>query len=388
MSDSGSSDAAVSLIRALAAPPAAVPNLAPFVASVTDAGSWPRVFGLLDRHRLTALAAIRLGGVGGLPRAVVDEFDAERRSAGIHALAAAAELTAALRVLAAAGIVALPFKGPVLALAVYGDLASRRMTDVDLVVSPMDRQRALGVLAAAGWRWPTAGARTRDLLHQWLGHVPLVREGATIGLELHWRFAPEALPWTLPVEDVLARAVPVPSAPDPSWLTPHPSDHLLLLAWHGTRHGWIPLEWLVGFAHVLAAVGRTDAVAAASTARRVGGARALGIAVAAAEQALGVPITPSLEPLTVDPVVRAAATTLVAGMWADAAPAGEQGDRHRYWIRCLDSTGARVRFIALTGLLPTERELEIIRLPEALAALYYPLRIARVVSRALMGRTA
>lgn len=378
------------MLRAVAAPPLAAPPLAAHVARVNDANAWTRTLDLLARHRLTARAAIRLGAAD-LPEVVRAEVVAERRDAGVHALAAAAELTAVLRTLAAAGIPAMPFKGPTLALAVYGDLSARRMVDVDVVVSPADRQRALAVLASAGWQWPTAGTRTRDVLHHWLGHVPVVRAGAVLGVELHWRFAPLALPWTLPVEEVLRCAVPVALASDPLWRTPQPSDHLLLLAWHGTRHGWATLEWLSGFAHLLDACRPDEVDAAASTARRVGGARALGIAVASAMRAFDLSVPRSLERLAADPVARAEATRLVAQMWADPATETVEAHswrQHGYWMRCLDSGLARARFIGLSAVLPTERELELIRLPEALAGLYYPLRVARVAARALSGRTA
>ena len=207
MQGNESLEPAVALVRAVAAPAHFAPAMGPLVSRVTAAALWPRTLELLAAHRLAALAAVRLGHVSAIPGTVRDQLAAERRDAVFHGLAAAGELTEVLRALAAAGIPALPFKGPVLALAAYGDVAARRMVDVDVVVSPSDRQRSLAVLGHAGWRWSTAGAHTRDALHRWLGHVPLARHGSTFGVELHWRFAPLALPWTLPVGGVIGQAL-------------------------------------------------------------------------------------------------------------------------------------------------------------------------------------
>ena len=365
--------------------------LGQLAAAVTDAGVWGQVTDLLATHRVAALAAIRLAGVDRVPSDVRAQLENERRDSAFHALAASAELTAVLRTLRAAGISAMPFKGPALALVAYGDIGVRRMVDADVVVDPVDRQRAFAALAAAGWRWPAAGERTRDVLHRWLGHVPIERSDATYGVELHWRFAQLALPWTLPVAEVLRCARPIASAPDALWVVPRPSDHLLLLAWHGTRHGWTTLEWIASFAHVMQACGEHDAGAALGVARGAGGARALGIAVAVACEVIDVGVPAAFESVAADPVVRAESANIVARLWT--TPAGVAGEeqswgRHGYWLRCLDGGASRARFLALTALLPTERELEMVRLPDSLAGLYYPLHLARVAARALLRRTA
>ena len=365
--------------------------LGSLAAAVTASGEWTRVLDLLLAHRLTPLAAIRLAAADHIPGDLRDNLERERRDAAFHALAAAAELTAALRALAAAGIPALPFKGPALALVAYGDVGARRMVDVDIVVEPANRRRALRALGDGGWTWNTGGAHTRDVLHRWLGHVPIERAGAAYGVELHWRFAPLALPWTLPVTDVLRRAQPVSSAPDASWLVPHPVDHLLLLAWHGTRHGWETLEWIASFAQVLALCSQDGAVEATETAWRVGGTRALGIAVSVARDALGVDVPEPFVSLVEHPAVRAESLRIVASLWLDTSARTadrEARGRHAYWMNALDSATAKARFVTLTALQPTERELEMVRLPDALAALYDPLRLARVAARAILRRTA
>ena len=50
------------------------------------------------------------------------------------------------------GITAIPYKGPALALQVYGDLKLRSFVDLDVLVRRSDAARAGTLLAARGYR--------------------------------------------------------------------------------------------------------------------------------------------------------------------------------------------------------------------------------------------
>jgi hypothetical protein len=257
------------------------------------------------------------------------------------------------------------------------------MVDLDIVVTPAHRSAALARLRLAGWRWPSAGDATRDTLHHWLGHVPVQREGAPVDVELHWRFAPAALPWTLPVHEVLRDAVVPRGAPSPGWRCPNRADHLLLCAWHGTRHEWSRLEWLASFAHLAHGLEHPDAERIARRAEENGGTRALALALRVASLALDVTLPAAFEALSALPGVQSDARRVVdrlSTLNADDANAPAR-TRLRFWLRNLDTPVAKARFVVLSAVLPTGRELEAARLPEPLAPLYYVVRAARLLTR-------
>ncbi|MGH9559909.1 MAG: nucleotidyltransferase family protein, partial [Terracidiphilus sp.] len=74
----------------------------------------------------------------GVPPAQLARLKDHVRAAAIHSLVLAAELIRILDALAAAGIQAIPYKGPVLAVQAYGDIALREFEDIDLVLRQRD----------------------------------------------------------------------------------------------------------------------------------------------------------------------------------------------------------------------------------------------------------
>src|SRR5205823_3259895 len=109
---------------------------------------WSRVQWLAQRHAVTplvhqALARLPAGSVRG---DVVETFRATVEQNGIRNLEQSAELIRLLERLEGAGIEAVPYKGPVLASEVYGDVALREFVDLDILVHPRDVARAVRLL--------------------------------------------------------------------------------------------------------------------------------------------------------------------------------------------------------------------------------------------------
>jgi putative nucleotidyltransferase-like protein len=169
---------------------------------------------LADR-RLLALIGSRAIAAGG--DAVPDSF----RAAVEHSLTATRAQN--LRVewatgriagwLAAAGIRALPLKGPLLAWEAHGDSGVRATADADLLVAPADLDAAAAVLLEHGFSAPTDARRADGLpdLHLVMEHPELPQ------VELHWRVHWYERAFSA---DMLARAV---AGPD-GLLRPQPDD--------------------------------------------------------------------------------------------------------------------------------------------------------------------
>jgi len=90
---------------------------------------------------------------------------------------------------AAQSIPLLFLKGPHIALDYYGDLAARRMADLDLLVRKADLDRAEQVLLSNGFiRKTVIFPYRRFVIERALHHFVYQRAGVTI--ELHWRVTP------------------------------------------------------------------------------------------------------------------------------------------------------------------------------------------------------
>ena len=118
--------------------------------AVTD---WSRVFALASRHVVVPLLARALSLREG--ELVSDALSARLRAAAQEGALNSLYLTGALvevvRAFSAAGIDAMPFKGPTLAARVYGNLSLRLYQDLDVLVRRADVARARTVLASLGY---------------------------------------------------------------------------------------------------------------------------------------------------------------------------------------------------------------------------------------------
>ncbi|MCK4507931.1 MAG: nucleotidyltransferase family protein, partial [Desulfuromonadales bacterium] len=150
------------------------------------------------------------------------------------------ELRCLVELLNGAGVSVIPYKGPILAEEVYGDLALRSFVDLDLLVPPEQAWDAVQILLKQGYAVPF------DLPQQrWSGlqktdnHIALYHAERDWIVEIHWQLFH-------------------PMYVQPFDLSPHwrqlncgmeerfgREETLVMLCAHGTKHGWSQLKWLV-----------------------------------------------------------------------------------------------------------------------------------------------
>ena len=228
-----------------------------------DWGEW---FELVRWHRLVPHARRSLrAAVAVMPADWAERLAAETVTIAARSLARTHQLATLLRALDADGVRALPFKGPALSLAAYGELGVRDGVDLDVVVCPGDVDRARATLVRAGYTPASAMSPAQErTLQRSFGHFVYNAPDGGVKVELHWRFAARRYPWSLTVEDVFARATTidlggfVANTAGPTGFaiaSPDHTDQLLLQVMHGTRHQWERLEWLVAFVQLLRRAG-------------------------------------------------------------------------------------------------------------------------------------
>jgi hypothetical protein len=290
-------------------------------------------------------------------------------------------LARVLAALDAAGVPAIPYKGPVLAMQLYGDPALRSSADLDVAV-PRDRydaaRRALVSLGLA----PREGhsARQERTLFRWLGHASF-GTGTEAFVELHWRFEPLQFPFALTPERALARATRGRLAgADVAMMA---SDDLVVtLAMHATRHLFERLEWLAGVTRLLMRHAE-EPERLAEHARRLRGRRILLVSAGVAAHVLEAPLGERwCKVLASDPAAQRLATAMSDEMrrsWAGERQLDGSALQRRY-AELLDGRFDRVRSVAAAALLPTPREWESIALPDALTPLYHLVRPARLLA--------
>ncbi len=161
------------------------------------------------------------------------------------------ELVRILPVFEEHGILAVPYKGPVLALRLYGDLFLREFGDLDVMILERDVPRAKDLIQHLGYE-VIYMKDTGQLAEHVRTNRELIFNHRSDGtrLELHWRFAQQSLCVRHDPESFLQRfemiwlaGAQVPSLPL--------EVYSLILSLHGTKHKWRQLKLICDIAEII-----------------------------------------------------------------------------------------------------------------------------------------
>ena len=115
---------------------------------------WDVFIGLIDRHRTPSQAYRSLNrfAANNVPEPVLSRLRERFQRNAQQVLAKTAELVRIVKRFEQNHIRILPIKGPVVALQAYGDLGSRHVGDLDIMVSPESVKMAEAVLVQQGYK--------------------------------------------------------------------------------------------------------------------------------------------------------------------------------------------------------------------------------------------
>ena len=343
--------------------------------------NWIDWLAMVRLHRLVPHAKRQLDAAGvEVPPDVRVRLDVAAHKIAAIALNQAAQLAELQRVCRAAHIPLLAYKGSALALAAYGVLGARQSVDLDIVVRAADFARARRTLLEAGYvsQYGMSAAQERAVQRSF-GHAVFVRRVDEAPVELHWRFARAIYPWTLPVDDVFARAHHVDIA-GASILASDPLDNVVLQCMHGARHEWETLEWLVALDGTLRRT-QIDGAALLDRATRHRSRRAVLLAALLLQDLLQSDAAPR-ELIAIaehDPKVLQLAAEIVARFTQELETGPPTG--RRFALQLMDGNRDRANYLVRSAFEPTMREWELLRLPDVLLPLYYLVRPVRLLFR-------
>jgi hypothetical protein len=281
--------------------------------------------------------------------------------------------------LAKAGVLAIPYKGPVLAAVAYGGIAERQAGDLDVLIDPGDLVAAKAALERDGFRplVPLAAWQEHYLVRS--AHpYGFVRDPEGVVVELHWSVSPRSL------SAGLGGAVPRERLEEVTLVGTTfrtlPADVLLLaLCVHGAKHVWGRLSWIVDVAELIAARPALDWAAVLARADDAGHARELLLGCLLARDLLGSALPEALSRrIAGDARLPELADTVYAQL---ALPLDEQlgiVETARFHLGIRRTWSARVAYCRF-AMMPTVADWSAVALPRWLAPLHYPLRVARLI---------
>jgi hypothetical protein len=268
------------------------------------------------------------------------------------------------------GIAALPFKGPVLADILYGDIAAREYCDLDILVPKQDIPKAIAALLAARYTTdlPTDPVQRNAYLRARY-EIHFSSAGGAIPIEIHQSFLPPAYCFPLAPKwqrrIFFGREIQALS----------PADLLLLLCAHGAKHAWSEPSLVRDVARLLE-------VAAAEfcwpdlmrDATAIGARRMLLLGLYLAAR-LNAPIPAEIlsQAQNDKAVVRLAGLT--------GALEGQT-----FFLQARERLRDKLACYARLALTPNEQDYSLLPLPAFLTPLYYPLHAVRVAGKYGLGR--
>jgi hypothetical protein len=351
--------------------------------TLTGTINWERVLSLCLRHGLLPLVRRPLSAFPELvPAAAHVAFARAHVASAARGASLTHELGRLLRLLEGAGVEALAYKGPAMAVQLYGDVQARAFLDLDLLVRPRDFGRCRALLLESGYApmhdglkpTPAAVSRRSEC------DESFVHADTRVLVELHWAATPPYFSFPLSTEALFERRVRV-EAPELSALAPCPEDLLLLLAVNGTKDTWARLETIVALAALVRRHPKLAWTAALDRAAELHARRMVHVGLLLARRLLGTTV-PGEMMREVDDDHAAAALAEDAIMRLDREDSGGPTglvSRSLFILRSRERLNDRLRFCALRALTPTRLDAAALPLPDPLWPVYYLVRPWRLL---------
>jgi hypothetical protein len=145
------------------------------------------------------------------------------------------ELLELLALFDAHAIRAVPLKGPVLAMSLYGSLGMRQFTDLDLLIPAQNVGCAERLLRSRGYEVRSAGGTSLTAIR--------AGEPCPITLDVQWALAEERYSFPLTAELLRSRLTRAAFMHRMVW-QPALDDQILILCGHPAKHCWSRLAWV------------------------------------------------------------------------------------------------------------------------------------------------
>jgi len=346
----------------------------------------------VDFPELIELAAehgVRPQLIGGLqslsweavPAAARGSLEDYHRFHCARALSLSEELCRVAAAFAAKGLRLAAFKGPALAVALYGDVSRREYADLDILVPEPEVDQSERLLDSLGYHGDAGDRAFRRAFLGYLRQCAFVHPGIDAAIDLHWDFSGIHVPFPLTPAEVWRDLAQV-SIGDYAIATVSGANLALLLAGHGTKEAWRCLGWVCDFALLVDRHPEFDwlEVHRRGKARGCGDTVLLGCAMAL--ELLEVPVPPVLrDPIAASARVRALASSLSHEL-RQGLPLPTP-DRHFSDLDLCDSWLDKLKAVIRLVLTRTTGDYEAMKLPQALWPMYYATRPFRLAAKAL-----
>jgi Uncharacterised nucleotidyltransferase len=349
---------------------------------------WSYLSNKARQHGLLPLLFHHLNSIGpeSVPAPILNSMKEEFVGNSRRCLYLFSELKKLLRLFDEHGIMAVVFKGPVLAAAAYGDIGLRQTGDLDILIEPAAFGLTKQVLASAGYKMEPALTKSQESSH-FHSHceIQFVSDSGSV-VDLHWGLSPKSFAFGLDPRQVIQRAERV-TIQSTSLLTFSREDMILYLCFHGSKHYWSRLEWISSLAEYIRIsepIDWSEVSARAKESHSLGMLR-VGLLLAYDLIHFDLPGFVSSDASAVESLRRSAAQFQKRVLARDSSkPSAFR--MFRYNLQLMDRKRDAIASLLRSILVPTISDWQVLTLPRPLYPLYYLFRPFRLIWKYSHGR--
>jgi hypothetical protein len=345
---------------------------------------WNFLFEEASGNMVTTLirASLARAGSKSVPAGIVERLDAQARENTAKSLLLTAELIRVTDLFESAGILAVPYKGPVLASQAYGEIASREYDDIDIILPERELPKAHDRLVSAGYlaRFPwleSSKSRGAMIPAEYVYFHP-ARNSL---VELHTERTLRHFPRTPDIDRLAQSLVPV-SISGRQVRTFRPEITLVLLCIHGSKHFWERLSWIVDISEFVQANSALEWEGVWSCAESLGASRMVDVGLGVANRLLDLPLPDEIGKLLKS---RSEAEEIIEELSSGHLRRENSQQnalaRFRMRMRMLESPTDGLRYAFKLAALPAEEDWAAFRLPRMLSPFYAVLRPFRLLRK-------
>jgi len=330
---------------------------------------------LLDRQMQPLVPVVVAHTVG-------ERLRAARRANTVRNLFLSAELGKVVRELESAGVQAVTYKGPALAVQAYGDVTLREFDDLDIVLPHRDLTKAHQVIGSLGYRakfpWVLSPDAPASLVP---GEYNYRDEARRIIVEIHTERTLRHVPLPPDLAGLYRRSVRLDVA-GREVRTFSVEDNIPILCVHGSKDFWGRLGWIADIAEIVQAHEDLDWDAVVRCAETHRSQRMLHLGLALACDVLQLCVPQDVARRFRQDSVAAGIAEQVARALLGRGPSVPVGwGRFNFRRRMLPGFLAGSRYALRLALTPAEEDWSAIRLPPPLSPLYVVLRPLRLLRK-------
>ena len=335
---------------------------------------WMLFLKLAQKHHLTAFIGRKIDEhqIDLIPPAIKSAITSQTNSNNDRSDNLVNELVFLIGILKNEGIDTIAFKGPSLAINLYGDVKTRFSRDIDFLVKREDMQRALKTMEDMGYEFDKI-RRSEKLEKAYLdynGQYLMFSPESNIAVEPHSALGPSLLSIDVDYDELFNQTTEI--------IINHqnvkifkPEALLIVLCLHGTKENWRRLKWILDIAQLLAQNSELDWNYIIKQSEKWGLRRSTLLGVKLAISIFNSTIPQNIQSLiSKEKNISDLSNAIEASIEEPKIKEEESYSISWDYLRCRERVSDKFKYIYRTIFTPRDLHFGIVELPDALFFLY------------------